>query len=63
MIERALQLRDALQLYPDHYSSDDADPLDEEDRLSADDWVELSELKELLQPLKDASMRCQTVPG
>ena len=62
MIERALQLRDALQLYQDHYSSDDADPLDEEDRLSADDWVELSELKELLQPLKDASMRCQTVP-
>lgn len=62
MIERALKLRDALQLYQDHYANDDSDPLDHEDCLSSEDWNELNELKELLQPLKDASIRCQTVP-
>lgn len=62
MIERALKLRDALQLYQDHYSIDEADTLEQEDCLSADDWIELTELKELLQPIKDASVRCQTVP-
>jgi hypothetical protein len=62
MIERALQLKDALQLYQDHYASDDTDLLDRDDCLSAEDWHELSELKQLLRPLKDASVRCQTVP-
>jgi hypothetical protein len=62
MIERALKLRDALQLYQDHYTNDEVDPLEQEDCLSADDWNELTELRELLQPLKDASIRCQTVP-
>ncbi|KAM0708529.1 hypothetical protein Q7P35_005181 [Cladosporium inversicolor] len=41
MIERALKLKDALQL--------------------AEDWNELKAVKELLQPLKDASIRCQTL--
>jgi len=62
MIERALKLRDALQLYQNHYSIDEADTLEQEDCLSADDWIEWTELKELLQPIKDASVRCQTVP-
>jgi hypothetical protein len=62
MIERALKLRDALQLYQDHYANDNADQLHPEDCLGTEDWNELKELKELLQPLKDASVRCQTVP-
>jgi len=62
MIERALKLKDALQLYQDHYVNDGADPLNPEDCLNAEDWDELKVLKELLQPLKDASVRCQTVP-
>jgi hypothetical protein len=62
MIERALKLRDALQLYQDYYTNDEADPLEQEDCLSAEDWIELTELKELLQPIKDASVRCQAVP-
>ena len=62
MIERALQLRDALQLYQDHYTSDDTDRLDKDDCLTTEDWHELSELKQLLRPLKDASNRCQTTP-
>lgn len=62
MIERALKLRDALQLYQDDYVNNDADPLDHGDCLNTEDWNELMVLKELLQPLKDASTRCQTVP-
>jgi hypothetical protein len=58
MIARVLRLKDALQLYQDHYVNDDADPLNHEDCLNAEDWNELKVLKELLQPLKDASIRC-----
>ncbi|GAB7336627.1 hypothetical protein MBLNU13_g10318t4 [Cladosporium sp. NU13] len=62
MIKRALKLRDALQLYQDHYFIDEADTLEQEDCLSTDYWIELTELKELLQPIKDVSVRYQTVP-
>lgn len=54
MIERALKLKDALQLYQDHYVIDDADPLDHEGCLNAEDWKELKVLKGLLQ----AAQRC-----
>lgn len=62
MIERALKLRDALQFYQDRYTNDEADPLEQEDCLSAEEWVELTKLKELLQPIKNASVSCQAVP-
>jgi hypothetical protein len=62
MIERAPKLKDALQLYQDRYVNDDTNPLNHADCLSAEDWNELKAVKELLQPLKDASIRCQTVP-
>ena len=62
MIERALQLRDALQLYQDHYASADTGTLDKGDCLGAADWQELSELRALLRPLRDASVKSQAVP-
>ena len=60
MIERAVQLRDALQLYQDHYISDAADRLDMADYLTSEDWRELCDLIQLLGPLKDVSKKCQT---
>ena len=62
MMERALQLKDALQLYQRHNTSDDTDRLDQDDCLTAEDWHELSELKQLLRPLEDPSKRCQATP-
>jgi hypothetical protein len=59
MIERAVQVKDALQLYQEHFKSDDKDCLDVEDCLSADDWQELTELLQLLKPLKETSLKVQ----
>jgi hypothetical protein len=61
MIERAIQVKDALQLYQEHFQGDDNDRLDAEDCLSAADWKELSELLQLLKPLKEASLKVQAV--
>lgn len=62
MIERALQLKDALQLYQDHYTSENTDRLNTDNCLTAEDWYELSELKQPLEPLKYALKRCQATP-
>jgi hypothetical protein len=59
MIERTAKVSDAFQLYQDQYVNDGADPLNHEDCLNAEDRNELKVLKELLQPIKYASIRCQ----
>lgn len=61
MIERAIQVRDALQLYQEHFRSDEIDRLDAEDCLSVEDWHELTELLQLLKPLKEMSLKVQAV--
>ena len=62
VIGRALQLKDALQLYRDHCASEDTGRLDKDECLTAEDWHERSRLKQLLRPLEDASKRCQATP-
>lgn len=61
MIERAVQVRDALQLYQEHFRGDNDDRLDAEDCLSVDDWHELLQLLQLLRPLKEMSLKVQAV--
>ena len=58
MIQRALQLRDALDLYQSHYRYDKQHPT-LYDELTNDDRLELSELKELLKPMADSSREIQ----
>ena len=57
MIERAIYLRDALTLYQSH--EDAAIPEDEQ--LNRHDWDELSDFKNLLEPIHDVSMLVQSV--
>lgn len=59
MIERALKVKDALQLYQEHFRDEVADRLDSRDCLSAEDWQELTELLQLLKPLQQMSLRVQ----
>jgi hypothetical protein len=59
MIERALKLKDALELYQRHFNGGDDEPLDD-DSLTSDDWTELKDLYNLLSPLKDASLAVQS---
>lgn len=61
MIERAFQVKDALQLYQEHFRSSGTDRLDSRDCLSADDWQELIDLLKLLRPMKEASLKVQAV--
>jgi hypothetical protein len=56
MIDRAMRLKEALHLYQDdHHSNSDL-----ADYLTAEDWRELADLKDLLMPVYDASMKVQT---
>lgn len=55
MIERAWKLRDALELYQQHFKDDLAD-----DYLANDDWLELKEIMDLLAPVKRASKVVQS---
>ena len=61
MIERAFQVKDALQLYQEHFRCSGNDRLDSRDCLSADDWQELRDLLKLLRPMKEASLKIQAV--
>jgi hypothetical protein len=56
MIERAMRLKDAIHLYQDdHHAS--CDPAD---YLTSEDWHELADLKDLLLPIYNASMKVQS---
>jgi hypothetical protein len=60
MIERAMKLRHAIELYQSHFRSlSDCDRLSASDYLNAGDWSELERLLEVLVPLKSASLRLQ----
>jgi len=60
MIERAMKLRDALELYQTHFRLlSDSDRLSLSDCLDAADWSELERLLEVLSPLKHTSLRLQ----
>jgi hypothetical protein len=60
MIERAMKLRDALELYQTRFRSlSDSDRLSSSDCLDAADWSELERLLDVLSPLKQASLRLQ----
>ena len=60
MIERAIKLRDAIELYQTHFRSlSDCDRLSASDCLDAGDWSELERLLEVLVPLERASLRLQ----
>jgi hypothetical protein len=60
MIERAMNLRDALELYHTPFRSlSDSDRLSSSDCLDAADWSELERLLDVLSPLKHASLRLQ----
>ena len=61
MIKRALQLKDALELYQSHYR-DDKDLPCAADELTNDDWLELNELLQLLAPMKETSTTIQANP-
>ena len=53
MIERLIKVKDAVALYQ---QTEETDP---EDTLTPDDWQELVEIKELLEPFKEVTMRTQ----
>lgn len=57
MITRLIQLKDAVTLYQHHMLQ--SGECEAEDVLSPDDWKELVDFKELLQPFTDVSMRTQ----
>ena len=59
MLERAIKLMDAIELYQQAYKHDPQSPL-EDDLLSNDDWHELKQLLHLLLPLKQASLAIQS---
>jgi hypothetical protein len=58
MIERALRLRDAIELYCSHFSSDTEHSL-RSDTLTHEDWLELRDVLQLLSPIKRASKAVQ----
>lgn len=61
MVHRALQLKDALTLYQDHYIANRI--LDSSDQISPDDWLQLGELHGLLEPIHETSLRVQSQSG
>ena len=58
MIERAIKLKNALELYPEHFRGGDEEPV-AEDVLTSDDWTELADILALLKPLKQTSLFVQ----
>jgi len=58
MLERAFKLKDAIELYQ-MYFADDAEEPCADYVLTADDWLELSKLRELLAPIKECSLFVQ----
>jgi hypothetical protein len=62
MIDRALKLKDALELYQSAYRHD-KEHSTSDDELTPDDWLELSQLHQLLHPMKVASTMIQANPA
>ena len=58
MIKRGMLLKDALQLYQEHYRAEGS--LHSSDCLASEDWLQLTELHELLDPIHAASLRMQS---
>jgi hypothetical protein len=58
MIERAVKLKDALELYQQHFRDDAYSPT-QDDCLTNDDWYELKLLLDLLAPLRRQSLLVQ----
>jgi hypothetical protein len=56
MIDRAMLLKDAIHLYQDDHHA----ACEPADYLTAEDWRELANLKALLEPIYDASMKVQS---
>jgi hypothetical protein len=57
MFERLIKLKDAVTAFQNDQR--DAGELDEEDYLTPENWREMVEFKELLEPFKEATMRTQ----
>jgi hypothetical protein len=57
MIERGIRLKDASTLYQSHEESD----IHKDDLLTKDDWDELCQFKDLLNPIHEVSMVVQSV--
>jgi hypothetical protein len=57
MIERAVKLKDALTLYQGDAESN----IHKDDLLTKDDWYELCQFRELLEPIHEVSMHVQSV--
>jgi len=59
MLKRAFKLKDAIELYQLQFAHDEIEPC-ADDVLIADDWLELSQLLDLLKPLKACSKCVQS---
>lgn len=59
MLERAFKLKDALELYQNHFK-DCADEPCNDDLLTSDDWIGLLSLLQLLKLLKEVSLILQS---
>ncbi|KYG40407.1 hypothetical protein M433DRAFT_8847 [Acidomyces richmondensis BFW] len=59
ILERTFKLKDAIDLYQSYHRQTAEDPLDD-DVLTADDWQELSLLRQLLAPMKKMSLLLQS---
>ncbi|TKA45693.1 hypothetical protein B0A49_13640, partial [Cryomyces minteri] len=59
MIERAIKLRDAIELYVLHQSRTKDTASIIEDQLTPEDWQELVDLRDLLEPMKTLTIRLQ----
>jgi hypothetical protein len=59
MIDRAIKLRDAIELYQLYFKDDEDEPT-AADLLTSSDWLELIDLHSLLKPLKQASLSVQS---
>jgi hypothetical protein len=57
MIERAVKLKDALTLY----QADEASTILEDDLLTKDDWYELCQFRDLLEPIHEVSKLVQSI--
>jgi hypothetical protein len=56
MIERAIRLKDAIQLYQDDHHTG----CETADYLTSEDWRQLTDLKDLLLPIYNVSMKAQS---
>ena len=58
MIDRSIQLMDAIKLYQEHYKH--IGELDKADCLTLSDWHELTDLQTLLKPLRECSLNIKS---